>query len=115
MAEAIPLIGDRALGLREAAQLLRVSYGTVYAHRRELGFFQVGSVWRIWPEKLREATGRYNSDRPAQEELEHKKCPSESAKAPTYGTSISASQAAAELDKLLAQPINRRRRSSTTS
>lgn len=31
-----------ALGLQEAAELLNVSYSTVFANRRALGFFQVG-------------------------------------------------------------------------
>jgi len=48
----------RALGLQEAADLLNVSYSTVFANRRALGFFQVGRQWRIWPETLREEMGR---------------------------------------------------------
>ncbi|WP_460907781.1 pyocin activator PrtN family protein [Paraburkholderia jirisanensis] len=47
---------EQALTLKMAAELLAVSYGTVYAHRAELGFFQIGSVWRVWPDTLR-ATG----------------------------------------------------------
>jgi hypothetical protein len=47
-----------ALGLQEAADLLNVSYSTVFANRRALGFFQVGRQWRIWPETLREELGR---------------------------------------------------------
>jgi excisionase family DNA binding protein len=49
-----PQAGACAIGLREAAQLLSVSYSTVYEHRCELGFFQIGNQWRIWPETLRE-------------------------------------------------------------
>ncbi|AMU17530.1 hypothetical protein WI29_34175 [Burkholderia ubonensis] len=105
---------DRALNLKEAAALLGISYATAYAHRKELGFFQIGSVWRIWPEKLKQATERYNSDRPAQDNQEHASWRSESAKSPTSGTSISANQAAAELDRLLARPTERRRKSCTT-
>ena len=115
MAPSVPVIGDRAISLREAAALLRVSYGTVYARRRELGFFQIGSVWRIWPEKLKEATQDYNERRPAQTDQEKQPCQSGSAKAPTSGISISARQAAAELDKLLARPTKRRLRNFTTS
>ncbi|WP_175656487.1 helix-turn-helix domain-containing protein [Burkholderia ambifaria] len=48
----------RALGLQEAADLLNVSYSTVFANRQALGFFQVGRQWRIWPETLREEMGR---------------------------------------------------------
>ncbi len=47
-----------ALGLQEAADLPNVSYSTVFANRRALGFFQVGRQWRIWPETLREEMGR---------------------------------------------------------
>ncbi|WP_175872695.1 helix-turn-helix domain-containing protein [Burkholderia sp. BCC0397] len=47
-----------ALGLQEAADLLNVSYSTVFANRRALGFFQVGRQWRIWPETLREEMER---------------------------------------------------------
>ncbi|AOJ87161.1 hypothetical protein WS87_10985 [Burkholderia sp. MSMB0856] len=108
-------MADRALNLKEAAELLGVSYATAYAHRKELGFFQVGSVWRVWPEKLREATNQQPPDRPAQKEQESKPCQSESVRAPTRGISISARQAAAELDKLLARPIKKKRKSSKPS
>ncbi|WP_155753899.1 helix-turn-helix domain-containing protein [Burkholderia cepacia] len=47
-----------ALGLQDAAELLNVSYSTVFANRRALGFFQVGRQWRIWPETLREELGQ---------------------------------------------------------
>lgn len=47
-----------ALGLQEAAELLNVSYSTVFANRRAMGFFQVGRQWRIWPETLREEMER---------------------------------------------------------
>ncbi|QUN42430.1 hypothetical protein KEH56_24320 [Burkholderia cenocepacia] len=48
----------RALSLKEAADLLSLSYSTVFENRRALGFFQVGRQWRIWPETLREEMGR---------------------------------------------------------
>ncbi|MFP3638146.1 helix-turn-helix domain-containing protein [Paraburkholderia sp. SIMBA_054] len=111
---AIAIIGDRALSIKEAAQLLRVSYGTVYAHKEQLGFFRIGAAWRVWPDKLKERAGEYNQPRPAQTELEKHECPSESAMAPTSGTLTSARQAAAELDNLLARPTARRLRSITT-
>ncbi|WP_157655029.1 hypothetical protein [Burkholderia ubonensis] len=38
--------------------MLNVSYSTVFANRRALGFFQVGRQWRIWPETLREEMER---------------------------------------------------------
>lgn len=37
----------RALSLQEVADLLSLSYSTVFENRRALGFFQVGRQWRI--------------------------------------------------------------------
>lgn len=104
---------DRALSLKEAAALLGVSYSTVYAHKEEMGFFQVGSQWRVWPDKLKSAT-EYNPDRPARTDQRSTKCHSVSVKARTSGTSTSARQAASELDNLLALPTGRRLKSITT-
>lgn len=56
--ETRPAATAHALGLQEAADLLNVSYSTVFANRRALGFFQVGRQWRIWPETLREEMER---------------------------------------------------------
>jgi excisionase family DNA binding protein len=103
---------EPALTLKEAAALLGVSYSTVYAHKEEMGFFQIGNQWRIWPDKLKLATA-YNPNRPAQTEPRSKKCQSESAKAQTSGTSTSVSQAAAALEKRLARPTERKLRSIT--
>ena len=76
----LAVIGERALTLREAAALLRVSYNTVYARREELGFFQIGSVWRIWPDDLKAAVREeYNKRRPARTEQEKEPCLSVSA------------------------------------
>jgi excisionase family DNA binding protein len=107
-------MNEKALNLKEAAALLGVSYSTVYAHKEEMGFFQIGNQWRVWPDRLKSAT-EYNSDRPARTEQEKTKCQSVSAKARMSGTSTSASQAAAALDKRLARPTERRLRSITTS
>ncbi|MBB5443637.1 MULTISPECIES: helix-turn-helix domain-containing protein [unclassified Paraburkholderia] len=115
MSDKVPIIGTRAITLKEAAKLLRVSYGTVYARRQQLGFFQIGSVWRIWPETLADATQGYNERRPAQTDEESETCQSESAKAATSGTLTSARQTAAALDKLLERPTARRRKNSTTN
>jgi excisionase family DNA binding protein len=49
---------DSTLTLKEAAALLRVSYSTAYAHREELGFFQVGSIWRVWRSRLTSMGGK---------------------------------------------------------
>ncbi|WP_156429741.1 helix-turn-helix domain-containing protein [Burkholderia sp. FL-7-2-10-S1-D7] len=83
---------ERALTLKEAADLLAVSYSTIYANPRALGFFKVGGVWRIWPEILKSKPSGYNADRPARTEgKERFQCPSESATASI--TSISVRQA----------------------
>jgi excisionase family DNA binding protein len=105
---------ERALTLKEAAALLGVSYSTVYAHKVEMGFFQIGNQWRIWPEKLKLAT-EYNSNRPARTEPRSKKWQSEGATARTSGTLTSARQVETELDRLLERPTVRRLRSITTS
>jgi excisionase family DNA binding protein len=52
---------DTTLTLKEAAALLRVSYSTVYAHREKLGFFQVGSTWRVWRSRLTSMGGKSGS------------------------------------------------------
>ena len=113
MNSAPTVIGSRALGLKEAAQLLRVSYSTVYAHKKELGFFQIGSVWRVWPETLQNASKHYNERRPAQTEPKGKACQSESAAVSTLSTS--AHQAAKEFAALLARRTEKKRRNITTS
>ncbi|MFM0020882.1 helix-turn-helix domain-containing protein [Paraburkholderia azotifigens] len=45
---------EKALTLKDVAELLSVSYNTVYSRKEELGFFQVGSVWRVWPDVLQQ-------------------------------------------------------------
>lgn len=101
-------MSEKALTLKEAAALLGVSYSTVYAHKRDMGFFQVGNQWRIWPARLKGAT-EYNSDRPARTDERSEKCQSVSAKGRTSGTSISARQAADEFGKVLEQLKGRKR------
>jgi hypothetical protein len=110
----VAVIGERALSLREAAALLRVSYGTVYARREQLGFFQIGSVWRIWPEKLKEATQDYNKRRPAQTEQESK-CPSVSTQSAGSISSISDLQAVRDFADLVAQRTEKKHRNTTIS
>ena len=110
----VTVIGERAITLREAAALLRVSYGTVYARREELGFFQIGSVWRIWPDDLKAAVREeYNKRRPARTEQEKEPCLSVS-----VGMSIGSTselQAEREFAALVAQRTARQRRNTTTS
>ncbi|WP_417276402.1 helix-turn-helix transcriptional regulator [Castellaniella sp.] len=48
---------EKALTLKEVAELLGLSYSTIFAKRHQIGFRLPGSrVWRVWPadlEKLR--------------------------------------------------------------
>ncbi|CAM2158915.1 hypothetical protein PT2222_50009 [Paraburkholderia tropica] len=96
---------ERALTLQEVADLLHVSRRTVYEHRDELGFFQVGSAWRVWPEKLREATTNAGAAKPAREVEQLIERPN----ARQINASLSARNAASELDKLLAQRAKKKR------
>ncbi|MGF6604845.1 hypothetical protein P3T23_009601 [Paraburkholderia sp. GAS448] len=112
--EGILITGQRAIGIKEAAALLQVSYGTVYAHKEALGFFQIGSVWRVWPEKLRQTTSDYNKRRPAQTEQEKQQCPSESTPRAVSTLSTSAHQAAKEFADLVKRRTEKKRRNITT-
>ncbi len=92
----------RALGLQEAADLLNVSYSTVFANRRTLGFFQVGRQWRIWPETLREEMGRRTKKSNSTEiGLDPSLPPDRIPPLRQQTLSPSARQAAKELDELL--------------
>lgn len=104
---------EHALTLKEAAELLGVSYSTVYAHKAQMGFFQIGNQWRVWPEKLKSAT-ELQSQPTGADGTKEKTCHSESAKGRISGTSISANQAVDALDRRLGQPTERRLRSITT-
>ncbi|WP_124645628.1 helix-turn-helix domain-containing protein [Burkholderia ubonensis] len=100
-----------ALGLQEAADLLNVSYSTVFANRRALGFFQVGRQWRIWPETLREKLERrpktLSSSGPGIDlRLPADRMPSLRPRS----LSQSARQAQKEFDTLMKSTIQRRRR-----
>lgn len=109
-------MSEPALSLKDAAVLLGVSYAFIYARRRSLGFFKLGGVWRVWPEKLKSLASSYTTDRPARtDDEEHRLCPSENAMTQKSITLISANRTAAELDALLARPTGKRRRSITTS
>lgn len=112
---AISIIGDRALTVRQVAEILSVSSKMLYEDPPKFGFFKVGSQWRMWPETLRSMTQAYNRPSTGAGGKEISRCQSESAKAQTSGTSISARQASAEFDKVLEQVTGRKRRNSTTS
>jgi excisionase family DNA binding protein len=53
---------EKALTLKEAAALLGVSYSTVYTHTRDLGFFQIGNQWRVWPDTLRQNLEKHGEE-----------------------------------------------------
>lgn len=100
-----------ALGLQEAADLLNVSYSTVFANRRALGFFQVGRQWRIWPETLREELERRTKKPSSKEPGIDPRLPDD--RIPPvrpHIVSLSARQARKELDALLKPATQRRRR-----
>lgn len=107
---------EKALSLKEAADLLGVSYSFIYPRRRELGFFKLGGVWRVWPDTLKkctESTSGYNADRPARtDDEEHRLCPSESATASTISTCDR--QVEKEYAELVGLPTGRKLRSITT-
>lgn len=107
------LTTEKALSLKEAAELLGVSYSNVYAHRRSLGFFKVGGVWRIWPRQLENLPSSYNAGGPARtEDKEHRLCQSESVAASTGSTCDR--QVEREYAALVGLPTGRKLRSITT-
>jgi hypothetical protein len=93
-----------AIDLRQAAALLGVSYGTVYAHKEKLGFFQVGASWRIWPDRLREAQSRTIEFAHVEVSKPSLHRPNDNApRSPIHDAPVSARKAAAELDKIISQ------------
>ena len=107
---------DKALTLQQAADLLGLSYQTVFARRHEIGFRLEGCrTWRVWPSRLEEITKpRYNVTRIASAGNNRSViCQSDYVTA--SGMSISARQAAKELDTLLAQRTKKQRRSTKTA
>ncbi|WP_213763508.1 helix-turn-helix domain-containing protein [Caballeronia sp. dw_19] len=101
---------DSTLTLKEAAALLRVSYSTVYSHREDLGFFQVGSIWRVWRSRLM-ALG--TADPRVLENKAVKKAPAKTVETqeiiPPYFTEMTQRQIQEELDRLLNQPRKSRK------
>ncbi|MCA8080862.1 helix-turn-helix domain-containing protein [Burkholderia cepacia] len=94
----------RFLSIQEAAELLNVSYSTVFVRRRQLGFFQIGRVWRITLDGLKKATSGEGEQR--QEPLTHHDGQSAGITDPR---SPSARQAAREFDELLRIRTKRQR------
>lgn len=104
---------EKALSLKEAAAALGVSYSFLYPRRRDLGFFKIGGVWRVWPDELKKRAAGYNADRPARtDDEEHRLCPSESATASTISTCDR--QVEKEYAALVGLPTGRKQRSITT-
>ncbi|WLE60307.1 helix-turn-helix domain-containing protein [Burkholderia plantarii] len=92
----------RALSLQDAADLLGVSYGTVFENRRKLGFTQVGRQWRIWPDVLRETL---KSRAEPQERRSYRvdgTLPRDSISREAVGRIVDPQKAAREFDELLA-------------
>ena len=101
----------RALRLQEAAELLNLSYSTVFENRRALGFFQVGRQWRIWPETLMEEMERRTTKPSSRGPSIDPRPPTD--RMPPLGPrslSPSARQAQKEFDALMKSTIQRRRR-----
>ncbi|MDU8925616.1 helix-turn-helix domain-containing protein [Pasteurellaceae bacterium LIM206] len=54
---------EKALTLKEVAELLNMSYAAVYNHRHQWGAFQMegSSAWRIYPSDLENARKKKNN------------------------------------------------------
>ncbi|WP_157652445.1 hypothetical protein [Burkholderia ubonensis] len=101
----------RALSLQEAADLLSLSYSTVFENRRALGFFQVGRQWRIWPETLQEELERRTTKSNSRGSGIAPRLPADRIPpARPHSLSPSARQAQKEFDALLKPVLERRRR-----
>ncbi|KFG92363.1 hypothetical protein GQ56_0137700 [Burkholderia paludis] len=97
---AVPLV--RALSLQDAAELLGVSYGTVFENRRKLGFSQVGRQWRIWPDVLRESLKNRATPQERRSYRVDGTLPRDSISREAVNRIIDPQKAARELDELLA-------------
>jgi excisionase family DNA binding protein len=94
-----PPLCAHALSLKEAADLLNVSYSTVFAHKHEIGFFQIGNQWRAWPETFREMT----SVKAGAEPLMGAPSGSRRSEEKAYTIPLSALEASKKLDERLAR------------
>jgi hypothetical protein len=105
------------LSVQQVADLLHLSYATVYEKRKAMGFFRLpGSrVWRITRQRLAQLT-ETNENRPrlSLRVDGENACQSAKIKNPVSTSLTSARQAAKELDVLLKRPTARKLRSITT-
>ncbi len=115
-AQPAAIAGEKALTLREAANLLNVSYSTIFGYRRELGFqLRARGAWRIWPSRLAVFSEKNNNVTQLSLRIVGEvTCPSAKMKPQVSGKLISGSQASRELDALLAQRTDKQRKSITT-
>lgn len=99
---------EKTLTLKMAADLLAVSYSTVYAHKEEMGFFQIGNQWRVWPETLRARLAAKQEEKANQRSRAAIPACKGAPRSPEL--TAHAVKARAELDRLLAKPSLRSRR-----
>lgn len=113
--DATPAPMEDALTLYEVAKRLNLSYSTVFAQREQIGFRLPGSrLWRVWPSRLAELSApRNNLTRLSLRVGKEDECQSAKMKKPASTKLTFARQAVKELDALLTQPIEKRRRSTT--
>ncbi|WP_198388475.1 hypothetical protein [Burkholderia ubonensis] len=107
---------ETALTLQQVADRLQLSYSTVFAMRKQIGFRMPGSrIWRVWPSSLASLSEKRNNlTRLSLRVGGDNACQSADVKAPGFGLSTSARQAAKELDALLKQRTGAQRRNTTT-
>ncbi|MDN7729193.1 hypothetical protein QZM48_04125 [Burkholderia orbicola] len=105
-----------ALTLQQVADRLQLSYSTVFAMRKQIGFRMPGSrVWRVWPSQLACMSERSNNlTRLSLRVGGETECQSAKTKNPVSGISTSARQAAKEFAALLKQRTSGQRRNTTT-
>lgn len=105
---------DKALSIKQAAQMMGVSYGTIYKKRKKIGFkLPDGRKWYIWQSTLKNL---YNGEGLFVEAGRNNICQSTknmTNQIPTGGL-ILPHQTEQELDALLKQATVRKRKSITT-
>ena len=106
---------EKALTLKEAAEILDVSYFTLFRRRHQIAFQVPGTNrWRIWPSELAAATRAGNNLKRLSLRVDQEKSwRSAKIKSQGYGGLISPHPVAKELDALLAQKTKKKRKSTT--